>query len=187
MRDLFHGTLVRLTSEPPEVLAKADVAWDRDTELHRLGDSDPVRLWSETRRKRAREKQFVENGLQDDYFYFSIRALAGDELIGHTMLRVKWAQADAIMGIGIGKRDYWGRGYGRDALDLILGYGFNELDLRRVTLSVGGHNARAIRLYERAGFQHEGHIRQVERREGRRWDEIWMGILREEWAHAQKG
>jgi RimJ/RimL family protein N-acetyltransferase len=94
---------------------------------------------------------------------------------------VNWGGRDAFVGIAIGERDYWGKGYGTDAMRTILHYGFTEINLRRVTLTVFEYNPRAIRSYEKAGFRHEGRLRQFLNREGRRWDMLYMGILREEW------
>jgi len=64
---------------------------------------------------------------------------------------------------------------------VVLRYGFNELNLRRVTLTVFEYNPRAIRSYEKAGFQHEGRVRQALLRDGKRWDMFYMGILRDDW------
>jgi len=64
---------------------------------------------------------------------------------------------------------------------VILRYAFTEVNLKRVTLNVFEFNPRAIRSYEKAGFRHEGRMRQVLNKEGRRWDMPFMGILREEW------
>ena len=85
------------------------------------------------------------------------------------------------MGIHIGERDFWGKGYGTDALRVLLHYGFDELNLQRVSLSVLEGNARAMRSYEKCGFRLEGRERQAWAYDGRRWDEIYMGLLREEW------
>ena len=56
-----------------------------------------------------------------------------------------------------------------------------EMNLRRVSLNVFEYNPRGIRSYEKAGFRHEGRQRQYLNRDGRRWDIVYMGILREEW------
>ena len=85
------------------------------------------------------------------------------------------------MGIQIGERDYWGKGYGTDALRVLLRYAFDELNLQRVSLSVLEGNARAMRSYEKCGFRYEGRERHAWAYDGRRWDEIYMGLLREEW------
>jgi RimJ/RimL family protein N-acetyltransferase len=85
------------------------------------------------------------------------------------------------VGIGIGEREYWGKGYGKDAMRIMLRYAFMELNLHRVSLNVYEYNPRAIRSYEKAGFTVEGRQRQALNRDGRRWDMIYMGSLREEW------
>jgi len=94
---------------------------------------------------------------------------------------ILWNQGTAWVGIGIGEREYWGKGYGTDAMRTILHYGFDELNLHRVSLNVFEYNQRAIHSYEKAGFTIEGRMRQCLRREGQRWDLIFMGILREDW------
>jgi len=53
--------------------------------------------------------------------------------------------------------------------------------MNRVTLSVFEYNPRAIRSYEKAGFRHEGRMRGRLNKEGKRWDMLFMGILRKEW------
>lgn len=86
------------------------------------------------------------------------------------------------MGIGIGEREYWSKGYGTDAMNVILRFAFDELNLYRISLNVFEYNQRAIRSYEKVGFVVEGREREFLRRAGRRWDMIFMGLLREEWA-----
>ena len=94
---------------------------------------------------------------------------------------VDWGNRDAFVGIGIGEREFWGKGYGTDAMELILRYAFAELNLRRVSLTVFEFNQRAVRSYEKAGFRLEGRQRHGMQREGRRWDILFMGIMHEEW------
>ena len=64
---------------------------------------------------------------------------------------------------------------------IILRYAFSELNLQRVTLDVFEYNQRGIRSYEKAEFIIEGRARGLILREGRRWDVIYMGILRDDW------
>ncbi|MCK4899416.1 MAG: GNAT family N-acetyltransferase, partial [Anaerolineales bacterium] len=75
----------------------------------------------------------------------------------------------------------WGKGFGTDAVSVILRYAFHELNLHRVSLGVFEYNRRARRSYEKVGFSVEGRIRGDMLRQGRRWDVFIMGILREEW------
>ena len=179
MKQLLKGGLVRLASDSPEVLAAAYLRWDRDSEFRRLADSDPTQVWSE-----KKIKEWFEQAMEGDplrVFRFSIRTLAEDKLIGTASLVPNWVHADAMLGIIIGDRDYWGRGYGTDAMELILQYGFLELNLHRITLGVHSYNARARRVYEKVGFKVEGVMRGDTLKEGRRTDGVEMGILRQEW------
>lgn len=87
----------------------------------------------------------------------------------------------AELGIGIGDRDYWGRGYGREAVGLLLDYAFRLRNLRRVWLEVHSANERAIRSYRACGFVEEGRMREHVWLGGRYVDNVVMGVLREEW------
>jgi RimJ/RimL family protein N-acetyltransferase len=184
MKDIYRGSLVRLCGESPEVLAKAFAKWDRDTEQHRLADSDPAQLWSEKKIKEFVEKNGEKN---PQSFRFSVRTMADDTLIGGVGLWVNsWTHADAWLGISIGERDYWGRGYGSEAVRLAVQYGFLELNLRRVTLGLHSYNERALKAYQKAGFKMEGTTRGEGLRDGQRYDCFYMGILQDEWLTAQE-
>ena len=115
-------------------------------------------------------------------FEFYIRTLAEDKLIGELGLDVvNWVGRDAFVGLGIGETEYWSKGYGTDAMRLILQYAFTEANLQRVSLALHSYNERGLKSYEKAGFQLEGRSRGDQHREGKRTDTLWMGILREEW------
>lgn len=87
----------------------------------------------------------------------------------------------AELGIGIGDKGYWGRGYGREAVSLLLDYAFRLRNLRRVWLEVHSANERAIRSYRSCGFVEEGRMREHTWLDGRYVDNVIMGVLREEW------
>ncbi|MBK8421200.1 GNAT family protein [Candidatus Villigracilis saccharophilus] len=179
MKDIYRGTLVRLSDDSPELLAKAFARWDRDTEQHRLADSDPAQLWSEKKIKEFQEKRAETNSKS---FRFSIHSLDEDKLIGGVGLWISsWTHAETWLGISIGERDYWGRGYGTDAMRLAVQYAFLELGLRRVSLGLHAYNERALKSYQKVGFKLEGRMRGEGLRDGVRYDSLWMGILREEW------
>jgi len=180
MNDILNGTLVRLSAVDPEEFSKAFTGWRRDSEFMRLMDSGPVRLGSQKDTQKWIEKDLDEQELHEHSF--TIRTLAEDKFIGDIGLYVvNWPGRDAFVGLGIGDRDFWGRGYGTDVMKLILRYGFLEVNLRRVTLTVFEYNPRAVRAYEKAGFRHEGRLRGTLYRDGRRYDELFMGVLRDEW------
>jgi RimJ/RimL family protein N-acetyltransferase len=174
---LFNGELVRLSAPDSDTDPEVTTKWWRDTEFARLLDNDPAML-----RSGRKEKEQLEELLKEDPFFFRIRTRSDDRLIGFIgLFDVNWAQGNAWVGLGIGERDCWGKGYGTDAMRIILRYAFTELNLHRVTLGVFEYNSRAIKSYEKAGFVVEGRVRQEMAREGRRWDVLYMGILREEW------
>jgi RimJ/RimL family protein N-acetyltransferase len=180
MKDLFRGELVRITFEEPDAQAKAEVRWQRDSEFVRLADSDPIELSSQKRIRDRAEKRF-ENGFPPERYSFSVRTLAEDRLIGFFGLGLNLIHAEAWVGIGIGERDFWGKGFGTDMMKVCLRYAFLELGVQRVALGLHAYNSRALRSYEKAGFRLEGRTRQDVLREGQRSDTLWMGILREEW------
>lgn len=80
----------------------------------------------------------------------------------------------------IGEREYWNKGYGTDAIKGFLEYLFNRWNLNRVELDTWEGNERAIRCYQKCGFQIEGRLRKARFVNGHYHDEILMGILQEE-------
>lgn len=178
--ELYRGNLVRLTSFEPDEAAEAYSRWSRDSDFMRLQDSSMAVPWSVPLVRRWMDRDLEKDN--SNSIEFAIRTLEGDSFIGNIGLSdISWKNHDAWVGIGIGEREYWGRGYGTDAMQILLRYAFCELNLQRVTLNVFEYNPRAIRSYEKAGFTHEGRMRNFLNRDGRRWDLIYMGILREEW------
>lgn len=92
----------------------------------------------------------------------------------------------AEVGIMIGEKEEWGKGYGSEVMRLLLDFGFNTLNLNRIWLRVYADNPRAIRAYEKAGFQHEGRQRQAQFADGAYVDVVVMGALRSEWNPANQ-
>ena len=88
-------------------------------------------------------------------------------------------------GIFIGEEAARGRGIGSDAARLILSYGFKEIGLNRIYLSVFAKNRIAIESYKRAGFREEGMLREDYYADGQYDDILLMSILRKEWEKAE--
>lgn len=180
MNDIFTGKLVRLSAFDPQEMSQAFARWNLNSEYFRLLNSSARPMQSAKAAAKWMEEEV--SGMSPASYYFSIRALADDRLIGELGLDVvNWSGRDAFVGLGIGETEYWGKGYGTDVMNVLLRFAFTEINLRRVTLNVFEYNPRAIRSYEKAGFCHEGRMRQVLNKEGRRWDVLYMGILRKEW------
>ncbi|HAF62558.1 MAG TPA: N-acetyltransferase [Anaerolineaceae bacterium] len=87
----------------------------------------------------------------------------------------------AELGLFIGDKNFWDKGIGTKAISLMLDYGFFTLNLHRIYLRVFEANKRGIRCYEKVGFQHEGRLREASFLDGKYYDMLWMGILRDEW------
>jgi RimJ/RimL family protein N-acetyltransferase len=182
--NIYQGEKVRLAAIEPQKDAGLFAAWQRDAGYARMLDSEPVRMWSAGQNKEWLEKEQKAETFKT--IEFMIRTLEKDETIGFTALDgISWHNGNSWVGIGIGRRDYWDHGYGTDAMRILARYAFEELGLYRLTLNVFGYNTRAIRVYEKIGYQVEGRIPEALHREGKRWDMIFMGLLREEWQNRQ--
>lgn len=149
------------------------VQWGRDPELERLLEGDyPQSLaecpaWHQNIIS-SRHRQLL--GIQ-----LSEGPLIGDVELDH----IAWRSGDAELRIRIGRRDHWDRGYGTEAVTLMLQHAFLSLNLKRVYLRVFSFNQRALRCYRKAGFKAEGML--VRRgSDGQRREVILMRILREE-------
>lgn len=88
---------------------------------------------------------------------------------------------NAIFGIVIGEKDYWSKGYGTEAARLLINYGFQQLNLHRISSYAFAFNERSIKLHRKVGFGEEGRLRQATFRNGQYHDHVQFGILREEW------
>ena len=102
--------------------------------------------------------------------------------IGHCgLFHFDVASRHCELGIAIGEKEYWGRGYGREAVRLLLDYAFRVRNFRRVWLETHAANERAIRAYRACGFVEEGRMREHIWLAGRYVDNVIMGVMREEW------
>lgn len=87
---------------------------------------------------------------------------------------------NAGLGIMIGEKPHWSKGYGSDAIVTLLRFAFGEMNLNRVWLTVDARNERAVTCYLKCGFQEEARGRQDRFAEGAYHDTLVMGVLRDE-------
>ena len=185
---ILTGRQVRLAALDLENDTGAYDEWSRDAEFLRLGDIGVARPMSAARARQSLEEYVGKDEPRLGLYYFSIRALADDRLLGQVNLGTdNWAQREAWLGVALGRRADWGKGYGSDAIEVALRFAFDELNLARVSLMVVEYNPRAIRAYLKLGFVEEGRLRGFLRRGGRRWDLVYMGLLRDEARAGQAG
>lgn len=101
---------------------------------------------------------------------------------GAGLMHISWKDRHAELGIVIGEKNRWDKGYGTDAVLTMLALAFDEMNLHRVYLRVNDDNLRGIRCYEKCGFQKEGLLRDVIFRQGRYYGQWMMSILRREFS-----
>ncbi|QTA38091.1 GNAT family N-acetyltransferase [Thermosipho ferrireducens] len=128
----------------------------------------------------SEEDWIRKNALSQQNITFAIDV--EDILVGVTgLMNINWVHRSAEFGIGIFDKRYWNKGFGTEATKLMLKYTFEYLNLNRLCLRVFDNNKRAIRVYEKCGFIHEGRERQARYFKGKYWDILRMSILAEEY------
>ena len=131
----------------------------------------------------AEEERWFEPQLTSvDSRVFGIETLDGRHIGNLGLHNLDWNERCAVLGIVIGEKDYWGKGYGTDAVNTVLRFAFEQMNLHRIQLSVYAYNERAVRCYEKCGFRHEGRMRSKHFFSGEYHDELIMGILRDEFS-----
>ena len=116
-----------------------------------------------------------------------VRTEADWQTAGNTgFMSINRHESSAEVGIFIGDKRFWNQGYGTEAMRLMVSHGFNDLNFHRIFLHVFDTNPRAVRSYEKVGFQHEGRLREARYLEGRYVDVLVMSILKSEWVQIEK-
>jgi RimJ/RimL family protein N-acetyltransferase len=163
---------------------KADIdafmRWFNDPEVTTyLGNSHPCL-------SREQEERFFDEEISNRYRYCIVTRDEG-VLIGNcALMDIDHKNRSAEVGIVIGEKDYWNRGYGREALGLVLDIAFEGLGLNRVRLRHVDFNARGHRCYLAAGFVEEGRLRQANFVGGEFHDDIIMAVLAEDYFARKK-
>jgi RimJ/RimL family protein N-acetyltransferase len=179
MLKLWVGQKVRLRAVQPDDV-KLFAKYAEDSELNRLA-GDTKFPYNPERDRRSLEKELDEDADKSDDAYLLIETLEG-KFVGtiqlyHTDRRHRTAE----FGLVLDNRKAWGKGYGSEAVRLLLRFVFRELGYEKVGLSAYEFNTRALALYEHLGFQHEARRRSAIYTDGRRWDELYMGMTRAEY------
>lgn len=171
----YEGELIRLRAREPE---------DEDVVHRWMADPDVI-LYNIVRYPRSRQstRERIAAGADIGYAHarFAIETKAENKLIGDIAIHVEEAESRCgWMAMTLGDPDFRDRGYGTDALRTTCRFGFEMMNLNRLELEVMAENGRAIRAYEKVGFQHEGRRRQAVYSHGRYIDLVVMGLLRDE-------
>lgn len=128
------------------------------------------------------EKEYLENASNSsDKRNFNIVDLKDNKLIGTVGLEhIIWTNRSAVLGIFIGDGDYRNEGYGTEAIQLVLEYGFKYLNLHSIRLDLLSANERAHKCYLKCGFKDTGASREEIFLNGKYYDKLHMDILESE-------
>jgi RimJ/RimL family protein N-acetyltransferase len=174
--DELAGSRVVLRRHVPGNVA-AFLRWYADPEIARL-----ARYQATPMRPEEIERFFTARVVGPNALAMAVHEKTTNRLVGTCAFsQLDGENGSALYHITIGEKELWGRGYGTEATELMLGHAFGNLGLHRVSLAVFAFNERAIRSYRKVGFVVEGRAREAIFRDGRFWDEISMSILEPEW------
>ncbi len=175
---LLRGKLVRLCPLEREHLPSF-VRWFNDPEVSQY------LLWYLPMNMAREEKWFEKLQTNDKEIAFSIFSIDEEgndvKLIGNCATRVEFKDRCANVGIMIGEEDYWGKGYGTEAMGLLIEYCFDVLNMHRVELETFATNERAMHSYLKCGFKEEGKRREAHFTNGQYVDVVQFGLLDREW------
>jgi len=181
-RPLFVGKLICLAPIDREKDAEIESKWTHDASYQRMLDTEPARPLSPAQVKKkyaAIEKEMEE---EKNRYYFTIRTLEEDRLVGFTRIAwISWSHGYGAIQIGVGDPNDRRKGYGQEALKLLLRFAFQEVNLHRINAQVPEYNRAAMNMFKKAGFVEDVRRREALNREGKRWDMIHLGLLRDEW------
>lgn len=174
---MIEGKLVNLRPQDVTDLER-DLAWINDAEVTRfLNARYPFSRTAET--EWLREAASTPTSYQ--HASFAIETKDGRHIGNTSLMDVQAENRCATLGIMIGDKTYWSKGYGTDAVRMLQRFGFEEMNLNRIQLTVDARNERAQACYRKCGFVEEARLRQDRFAEGAHRDTLWMAVLRHEW------
>ena len=137
---------------------------------------------------KAREREWIESVLSShgDGRVFTILSKKKEPIGTISFNHLDFRNGHGVLGIMIGEKWLWDKGYGSDAIKTLLRFGFEELGLRKIELYLNPENSRAHACYKKCGFVDEGSKREHMFYNGRYVDDLQMGILRDEWLKLEK-
>lgn len=186
-QQLFEGTLIHLGAIDYDKDPEVESRWTHDAAYLRSIGMEAARPLAPAQVKKkyeAIEKQMDES---KNSFYFAIRSREPDatnngRLLGFARLEwIEWSHGACFFKLAIGDSQDRGKGYGSEAMRLMLRFAFDELNLYRLMVVVGEDNPTAIRFFQKFAFVEEVRRRKAILRDGKTWDLLHLGLLRSEW------
>ena len=183
---LFEGKLIRLGPINHEKDPEVESRWTHDLSLMRALSRQPALPLSVAQMKKKYEAIEKEVDESKKLFHFTIRSREDDRMLGFTRIEwIEWTHGTCSLKIAIGDPLERNKGFGSDALQLLMRFAFSELNLYRLSVVVGDDNQAGLRFFKRHGFVEEVRRRKSLLRDGQTWDLIHLGLLREEWQAMQ--
>jgi RimJ/RimL family protein N-acetyltransferase len=184
---MIEGKLVRLRATEMTDLDRY-YAWYNDREVtHHLSMRYPMAYGAEE----VWLREHASKPLSYEHVWFAIDTKEGVHIGGINFHVVRPENRSNRLGITIGDKAYWSKGYGTDAMLTFVRFGFDEMNLHRIDLTVDAENARAIACYRKCGFVEEGRLRQARYTRGAYGDQLIMSVLRDEfygrWGATREG
>ena len=179
---MLIGEYVRLRSITRQDLPRL-CEFNNDLVVELAGGGDPPIPQSLERLQAEYDQDAAKGGRDGTRFAIE----ANGQFIGQCALfNTNHTAQTCELGITIGDKAYWGQGYGRDALRLLLEYAFRYQNYRKVWLQVHAKNERAVRAYQSCGFVIEGRQREQVWSDGAYDDLLLMGVLRHDWLKSRE-
>ncbi|GGC97354.1 N-acetyltransferase [Thalassobacillus devorans] len=176
MKTLLQGKRVRLTQVTKDDL-EAIADWYHNSHFSRMFDALPAA----PRTMDQLESWLNESNESNNQYTFAIRN-ESNEFVGYVELEsILWIHRNGWVSIAIGDEEHQGKGYGMEAMQLLIDFAFYECNLHRLQLTVFSYNLPAISMYEKLGFQKEGTHREFLLRDGQAFDMHLYGLLDHEW------
>ena len=168
---LFEGRDILFGPIDHEADAEIESRWTHDGEFMRLMELKPVRPMSPALVRKQYEKIEKEIDENHNLYYFTIRLKADERLIGKAVLEwIEWTNGNGWVNLGIGAADDRRKGYGTQALRMLLRFAFAELNLFRVSALVPAYNEGMLALLRKFVFVDEVCRREAIERDGKFWD-----------------
>lgn len=172
MHSPFEGDLIRLRAREQEDEPLL-YQWFNDPEVTRfLTMRYPI--------SHVGERVFIERNSEPGYRnanFAVVRKDSGALIGGVSLEQASPENRAATLGIAIGDKGHWDSGFGTDTMRTVCRFGFQMMNLHRIELHVYAENTRAIRCYEKVGFQHEGRARDAIFSYGKYQDLLIMSLL----------
>ena len=129
--------------------------------------------------KEKMEEYYRNISLSNNNVMLAIIDKISDKHIGNIKLgSINWISRIADIGIMIGDKEFWHKGFGTEAIKLLVEYAFHRLNLHKVTAGVIAENKASIKVFEKAGFEIEGRAKSQCFLNGEYCDSLYLGIIR---------